>query len=381
MKVICNRGALLDGILIASTVVSSRAAKLALHCLKLSAHNNALLISATDTEVTLRYLDNQVSVEQEGELLVPAERLRELVRESTDDTLSIEQAGDTAIIKGADATYKIFTQNPADFPNVPDLQGTAHFSLPAGQLRTLINRTLFAASKEATRYAFNGILMTAKNKKLQMVATDGRRLAHTQTDLTSVKEDTKATRETKGGKDGDELLRAIAPVKTLTLLDKLLTDPEDTVKVQLRGNQLIFQTARATLSSTTIEGQFPPYEEVIPKDSDKVMTAGTADFLSAVRRAAVFTDEQSRSVKLSFSRKGLIISCRSPETGEAEIRFACKYDGDDLDIGFNPHFLMDALRVVDTDEITFEFRGPNRPGLLRGGLDFLYVVMPVNLSN
>lgn len=373
MKVICNRGALLDGILIASTVVSARVAKPALQCLKLTASAGSLIICATDTEVTLRYTDNQVQVEQDGELLVPADKLRDIVRESTDDTLLIERAGDNALIKGADATFKVFTQDTSAFPNPPDLHGPAHFTVPAGHLRTLINRTLFAASKEATRYAFNGILTVAKNKKLLMVATDGRRLAHAQTDLT-----TEPAALKDAPKDG---LKSIIPAKTLTLLDKLLTDPEEHVQAQFRGNQVLFVTAKAALTSNVVEGQFPPYEDVIPKDCDKIMTASTADFLSAVRRAALLTDDTSRSVRLAFSRKGLVISSRNPEAGEAEIRFPCKYDGDNLDIGFNPGFLIDALRVVDTDEITFEFRGAQRPGLLRGGDDFLYVVMPVNLTN
>jgi len=129
-----------------------------------------------------------------------------------------------------------------------------------------------------------------------------------------------------------------------------------------------------------VEGQFPPYEDVIPKDTDKKMTAGTADFLSAVRRAALLTTEESKGVRLTFSKKGLKLTSRSPEAGEAEVNFASKFEGSDVEIGFNPTFLTDALRVVDSDEISLELTAPNRPGLLRGGPNFLYVIMPVNLQ-
>jgi DNA polymerase-3 subunit beta len=119
---------------------------------------------------------------------------------------------------------------------------------------------------------------------------------------------------------------------------------------------------------------------VIPKDTDKKMTAATADFLSAVRRAALLTTEESKGVRLNFTKKGLKLTSRSPEAGEAEVNFPCKYEGADIEIGFNPAFMTEALRVVDTDEISLELTAPNRPGLLKGGPNFLYVIMPVNLQ-
>jgi DNA polymerase-3 subunit beta len=143
---------------------------------------------------------------------------------------------------------------------------------------------------------------------------------------------------------------------------------------------VIVHTSSATLTSSLVEGQFPPYEDVIPKDCDKKMIAGTADFLSAIRRASLLTTEESKGVRLHFSKKGLVLTSRSPESGEATINFPCKYEGTDVEIGFNPQFLVDALRVVDTDEISLELTAPNRPGLLKGGPNFIYVIMPVNLQ-
>ena len=150
--------------------------------------------------------------------------------------------------------------------------------------------------------------------------------------------------------------------------------------MQVRENQVIAHTSSATLTSNLVEGQFPPYEDVIPKDSDKKMSAATADFLSAIRRAALLTTEESKGVRMAFGKKGVVLTSRSPESGEATINFPCKYEGTDVEIGFNPQFLTDALRVVDSDEISLELSAPNRPGLLKGGADFLYVIMPVNLQ-
>jgi DNA polymerase-3 subunit beta len=368
MKVICNRGALLDGLLMAANVVASRTPKPVLQCVKLTAEENTLTIAATDLEVAIRYSDNQVQIERAGETLVPADKLRDIVRESVDDTLSIEVANDNATIKGQDSKFTIYTQNPKEFPPVPDFSGEADFEIAGGHLKQLIGQTLFAAAKESTRYAFNGVLVVAKGKTINLVSTDGRRLAQAKGDISN------------SGKLPKEGTKAIVPAKALQLIDKLIDDPEAAVSFQIRENQVIFHTADATLTSNLVEGQFPPYEDVIPKDTDKAMTAGTADFLSAVRRAALLTTEESKGVRLAFGKNGLKLTSRSPEAGEAEVNFPCKFEGSEMEIGFNPQFLTEALRVVDTDEISLELTAPNRPGLLKGGPNFLYVIMPVNLQ-
>src|SRR5436190_9999072 len=367
MKVICNRGALLEALLMAGNVVAARTPKPVLQCVKLTAENNTLTVAATDLEVAIRYSDAQVQIEKAGEALVPADKLRDIVRESVDDTLSIELAGEQAVIKGQESKFTIYTQNPREFPPVPDFEGQADFEIAGGHLKQLIGQTLFAAAKESTRYAFNGVLVNVKGKKISLVATDGRRLAMAKGDLVS----------DNSGKDG---VKAIIPAKALTLIDKLVDDPEEAVGFQIKENQVLVHTSSATLTSSLVEGQFPPYEDVIPKDTDKKMMASTADFLSAIRRAALLTTEESKGVRMTFTKKGLVLSSRSPESGEATVNFPCKYEGSDVEIGFNPTFLIEALRVVDSDDITLELTAPNRPGLVKGGPDFLYVIMPVNLQ-
>jgi DNA polymerase-3 subunit beta len=367
MKLICNRGALLEAISVAGNAVATRTPKPVLQCVKVSAADDKLTVAATDLEVAIRYTNAQVQIDQPGETLLPADKLREIVRESVDDTLAIEIQDNIANIRGQDSHFKIFTQKAADFPPVPDFEGEADFTLPGGVLKQLIGQTLFAAAKESTRYAFNGILVVAKGKKINLVSTDGRRLASAKADLST----------DKLSKDG---AKAIIPAKAMQLIDKLIDDPEEAVGFQIRENQAIFHTASATLTTNLVEGQFPPYEDVIPKDCDKKMTANTADFLSAIRRAALLTTEESKGVRLAFGKKGLVLTSRSPESGEATINFPCKFEGSDIEIGFNPSFVTDALRVVDADEITLELTAPNRPGLVKGGSGFTYVIMPVNLQ-
>ena len=374
MKAICNRGALLDALNVVGQAVQARTPKPILQCIKLTCGDDRLMLAATDMEIAVRYDDAQVQIESDGQTLIPADKLRDIVRESMDDTLSIELKGEQCVIKGSDSRFTVYTQNPADFPAVPDFEGEADFEINGGLLKRLIGKTLFAAAREGTRYAFNGVLTTLREgSRLMMVSTDGRRLAQASGEVSA----SGKKKPAKGEKDGP---RAIIPTKALQLVDKLVGDPEEMVKVQIRPNQVIFATAAATLTSNLVEGQFPPFEEVIPKDSDKKMTASCGDLMSAVRRASLLTTEESKGVRMQFTKEGLKLTSRSAEAGEAEVNFPCRYEGADLEIGFNPQFLVDALKVTDADEITFEMSAPNRPGLLRGGEDFLYVIMPVNLQ-
>jgi len=368
MKAICNRGALSEALNLTGNVVAARTPKPVLQCLKLTAEGNALTVAATDLEVAIRYRDEQVQIEQEGETLVPADKLRDIVRESIDDTLALEVTGDMANVRGQDSHFKIYTQKATDFPPIPDFEGEPDIQVAGGALKQLIGQTLFAAAKESTRYAFNGVLIVAKAKKISLVSTDGRRLAMAKGDLAP------------GDKLDKEGKKAIVPTKALQLIEKLIEDPEELIGIQIRENQVIFHSSNATLTSNLVEGQFPPYDDVIPKDVDKKMSASTADFLSAIKRAALLTTEESRGVRLAFNKKGLVLTSRSPESGEATINFPCKFEGADVEIGFNPNFLVEALRVVNTDEVSLEMTAPNRPGLLKAGGNFLYVIMPVNLQ-
>ncbi|MEM7807020.1 MAG: DNA polymerase III subunit beta [Planctomycetota bacterium] len=370
MKVICNRGALLEALGVVGQAVPARTPKPVLTCVRLQATDDALVLSATDLEIAVRFTNTQVQVEQTGEALLPADKLRDIVRESVDDTLSIELKGEQAIIKGGDSRFTVYTQAVADFPSVAEFEGEPDVIVTGSVLKGLIHRTSFAAAREGTRYAFNGVLTTVRDGRLVMVATDGRRLAQAVGDA-----EVKMAVE-----DPKKAPKSIIPTKALNLVDKLVGDPEEPVKLQIKANQVLVGTKHATLSTTLVEGQFPPFEDVIPKDNDKAMTAACGDFMSAVRRASLLTTEESKGVRMHFTGEGLKLTSRSPEAGEAEVNFACKFDGDEVEIGFNPQFLVDGLKVVQTDEVRFELSGSNRPGLLLGGDDFLYVVMPVNLQ-
>ncbi|MFA6045371.1 MAG: DNA polymerase III subunit beta [Phycisphaerales bacterium] len=391
MKVIVDRASLLDAINLVSGAVAGRTPKVQLQCVKIIATKidgtGELTLVATDAEVSLRLSLSKVDVQKPGEALIPADKIRQIVSaEEAEATLTLETEGDAVHIRGNDAHFKILGYPSADFPPVPEfaavVAGTdgnpkakAVLSHPAGSLAQLVTRTLFAAAREASRYAFNGVLLKRDGKRLEMVATDGRRLALARANLTGNDRDAKP-------------VSCIIPSKALNMLLKLVQEHDEAVQVAITDSQILFSfgtaasPGRAVLVSNLVEGAFPPYEDVIPKDQDKKVTFDRDVLSSAVRRAALLTNEESRGVRMQFHGKErqLELASRAPEMGEANVKIdLAGYDGEDIEIGFNPMFIVDALKVLDEPQVIMELKATNKPGLIKSGTDFLYVVMPVNL--
>ncbi len=389
MKVICERAALLEAVNQVSGVVASRSPRPQLTCIKLSASKSdagaELTLSGTDAEISLTVRIGRVDVAEEGSALIPADKLRQIISaEDNESTLTLETSGETTKIKGEDALFSLHGFDPADFPVLADYKAIAEGSAAsaaakallateAGVIDSLVTRTLFAAARENSRYAINGVLMVRDGKKLEMIATDGRRLAKSSVTISG---------------DG-ESTQCIIPSKALSMIQKLTSDENEPVHIAITDNQAVFafgdepSDSRAVLTTNLVEGTFPPYEDVIPRDLDIKVTFNRDTLASAVKRAALLTNEESRGVRLAFTNedKSLELSSRAPEMGEANIKVdLVSYDGNDIEIGFNPTFITDALKVIHDPEIMIELKAHNKPGLFKAGNDFLYVVMPVNLS-
>lgn len=401
MKVICDRGALMDAINSIAGVVPSRTPTPALSCVKLTARKvggaGELTLSGTDAETSLHLTLTQVDVQKPGEAAVPAEKLRAIISaEDNDPTLTLETEGDLMHIRGTNAHFRVFAYPAKDFPPMPDFAAAVAgggpdpaktvFSHQASALLELVQRTVFATARETSRYAINGVLLKRDGKKLEFVATDGRRLALARSQLT-------------GASAKGDAVACIVPTKALNIVQKLARDPDEQVRIAVGDSRIFFAfepsgpgggkdpdkapAPRAVLSSVLVEGTFPPYEDVIPKDQDKRVLAGRDELSSAVRKASVLTNEESRGVKLAFTAKDkrLKLSSRAPEMGESEISIDLQnYEGEDIEISFNPAFITDVLKVVTEQNVIVELKASNKPGLIRSATnDFVYVVMPVNL--
>jgi DNA polymerase-3 subunit beta len=366
MKVIAQTAALQEALAMASSIVAIRTPKPVLQCVKLLAKGKTLTLLATDLETACRYVVSQVQVQAEGEALVPVQKFADIVRESAgEDALTISLEKDKCVIKGAGSRFTLLGFDPAEYPAVADFDDAGDFQVASEALSALIERTLFAAAKAHSHYAISGVLWEAVGKKLQLVATDGHRLALAKTTLAKA-----ASRD----------VSAIVPAKLMNLLSRIATGSEETLAVKVTDSQILVKSPRATLLSTLVQGNFPKYQDVIPRETNKKAQLATADFLHRLRQAALLTNEESRGVRLAFAPEELVLSSRSPETGEAEVSMPVKYTGDKLEIGFNPGFLTDALKVIRSDEATMEFNAGNKPAVLKDGSEFVYVLMPVDLG-
>ena len=229
----------------------------------------------------------------------------------------------------------------------------------------MIGRTLFATAKAHRHYAISGVLWEASGKKLQLVATDGHRMAQ-------------ATGSLK--KSVAKEVTAIVPGKLMSLIQRIAADGEEMLDVKIQENQILIRTARATLVSSLVQGNFPKYSDVIPSECTQKVTVKTAQFEHRIRQAALLTNEESKGIRMSFKPGEVTLSSRAPETGEAEVTCPITYDGEGIEISFNPGFLIDALRVTETEEVTLGMNAGNKPAIVRSGSDFLYVLMPVDLG-
>ncbi len=366
MKIIAQTAALQEALNLASSIVAIRTPKPVLECVKLIAAEGMLTILATDLEAACRCEIRQVEVQEAGEALVPVQKFADIVRESAgEEALTISVTGDTCDIIGAGSRFKLVTLDPAEYPVVSEFEGDGDFEVSSEALTGLIEKTIFAVARAHSHYAISGVLWEASDKKLQLVATDGHRLALAKASL---------------AKPAGEAVSAIVPGKFMNLLQRGAGAGEQTLAVKVTETQILVRAARAVLICSLVQGNFPKYNDVIPKDASRKAVIDTEALLHRVRQAALLTSEESRGVRLAFGSEELTLTGRTPETGEAEVTMPVKLTGEPLEISFNPIFLADALKVVATDDVVLEMNAGNKPALVKSGTDFLYVVMPVDLG-
>ena len=366
MKVIAQTAALQEALALASSIVAIRTPKPVLQCVKLIAKNKTLTLLATDLEAGCRYVISQVEVKTEGEALVPVGKLADIVRESAgEDALTIAVEKDACVITGAGARFRLLGFDPGEFPAVAEFADGGDFQVASNILAGMVDKTLFAAARSHSHYAISGVLWEASGKKLKLVATDGHRLALATTTLA-------------GAAERD--VSAIVPAKLMNLLQRAAGTGEETLAVKVTENQILVRTARAVLISSLVSGNFPKYGDVIPKESSAKATLNTEAFMHRIRQAALLANEESKGVRLSFHDGELTLTSRSAESGEAEVNMPAEYTGEKMDIAFNPTFLLEALKVAQTEQVTLELGAPSKPAVLKGSGDFLYVVMPVELG-
>jgi DNA polymerase-3 subunit beta len=334
----------------------------------ISAKTDHLVLSATDLEVSLTTRCPAAS-ETEGGITVSSKKFFEVVRSLPSDEIHMSsETGEWLEVRSGDAFFRLVGLPVGDFPEVPTHDFEGAVALPHQLFREMINRTLFAVTKEDVRYSLNGALLEIGEGTIRMVATDAHRLALV------------AREDAELGTKAD--VRAIIPKKALAEL-RDLGEPEEMIFAK-DEHHLYFRLGHRVLATRVIEGQFPAYEKVIPQGNPEHVTFDAGEMAGAIRRVSLLASERSRAVRFGFASGAVTITSSNPEMGEAREVVAVEYEGPDLTVSFNAQYVLDFLGVVTSPKVQFQLKDDSSQGMMvpveeEGDLDYRYVVMPMRL--
>jgi DNA polymerase-3 subunit beta len=365
MKFRISKEAFLDGLQKVQHVVSTRTTLPILSNVLLVAKDGRIQFTTTDLDVGITG-SVEAQIEKEGATTLPAKRLVSIVRELPASEVEVSVDGKNhASIRSGPSFFKIIGLGEAEFPPLPDFSGSKEFKIPQIVLRDGLKKTFYAISSDETRYVLNGIFTSFRDGKLTLVATDGRRLAMVDADL-----EFPASHETD----------VIIPTKAVQELQRLLGEAGE-VLVRLSDSQISFTVGDSLLCSKLIEGNYPNYRQVIPGDTNERVVIAREALLETVRRVSLLSSEKSNSVKLVFSENRIEVTANSPDVGEAQESMDVIYQGPPMQIAFNPEFLQAPLRNLDTEDVYLDLIDEMSPGVLRIEGSFLYVLMPMRVTN
>lgn len=368
MKITIPRSQLLDAVSKVRTVVSAKSALPILSHILFQSSDSAVKLSATDLKVSIE-CSVDCTVHTPGALTISAQRLASILSELPEGDITLG-LGDNSVVtldSGAIQT-KFYSMSPEEFPAVRDFAGVEPIILDQLALKKLFSKTSFAISGDQARYNLTGLLVELKGGKLTAVATDGRRMS--------------LCCETEGIPEGIDL-KVIVPGKMINELERLLGDDAE-VRVQIDETQAAFAFDNIRLVTALIEGSFPPYENVIPKRHDKEGLLPLGPFTDAVRRTRTMTNDKFNSVRFKLSPGKVTLKVVTPEVGEYLEELPVEYDGEEIEIAFNPDFILDVVRRMEGETLVVQLKDAMSPGLFKPYTEapsdsYLNVIMPIRI--
>ena len=364
MKFTIARPVFLEALQKVQNVVPARSTLQILSNALVEADESGLTITTTDLDISVKCKIEAV-VEEIGQTTMPIRRLVGIVRELSDGNIDVGvDEADVATVQSGSSFFKIVGMPKRDFPPVPAAEGSVFFRIDSGVFREMLRKTSYAVSTDETRRILTGVLLSFRDGKLTVVATDGRRLALVEHEV----------------EFPPEMERDIVrPPKSVNELMHVLVD-EGELKIYAQGTQAVFEFGDTVVSTKLIDGTYPNYRQVIPADYEERVTIGREELLTALRRVCVVTTDKSNATKLTFADNMLTIVTQTPEVGEARETIPVKYAGAETTVTFNPEYIMDPLRNLDTDEIYFDLGKGHAPAMIKCDIPFLYVLMPLRIG-
>lgn len=332
----------------------------------LTTTDEGLMLQSTDLEVSVKHLVPAL-VEKTGQTVVPGRLLNDIVRTLPEAAVTLETDGDVVLVRCQQSSFTVRTLNPADFPKFPEVEIEKSVNLPASLLASMVKRVAKAVSRDETRAVLTGVLVVIEGPSLRMVATDSYRLAVSEIVL-----------ENPPAED----IEVIIPGRALDEVSRIAT-ASDEVRLGTSENQIVFEFGTTTFVTRRIEGSFPNYKQLIPKDPETIVTIAGEELSSAVKRVALMALHNTPlRLEVSIEDQTLSLSANTQDVGDASEDIMVKAEGKDVEIAFNHVFLTDGLIAASAETLRLEIVSALKPGLIRtsGDDEFLYLLMPVRLG-
>jgi DNA polymerase-3 subunit beta len=366
MKLAIARDQLREAIGNVQSVVSTRSTLPMLQYVLMIAKNNTLKLISTDLEVGIECIVECDEVKQEGSVTLPCKKLHEVVNILPQGAVNLTASDSNSVtLTSGVVRYKLMGMPPDEFPKSPEVKRDEYFVIPQALLKEMLKKVSFSISTDPNRINITGLLFALTKNQLRLVSTDGRRLSYARHTL-------------EKAPDGDKTY--IIPRKTVSELERLLSDEGD-VTIFLSENQIAFEFGNLLIISNLIDAAFPNYEQVVPRGYERKVIAEKEPFSIATKRAQVLTTDRYNLVKYEISPGKMVVTTNSPDIGEVKDELDVEYQGETIEIGFNPQFVIEVLKIVDEDKILLELKDSQSSGLLKpvDNEDYMYVVMPVRL--
>lgn len=369
MKINCRTEELSRGVATIQSALSSRTTLPILLNFLLETENSKLKLISTDLQMGVKHYV-PAEVQHEGSVTIPAKKFSDILHTlpgEQDIFLSLDAEGKVAIKCGR-SRFVIHGTPKSEYPVIPEFNKGGSFKLPCADLRDMIRKTIFAASSDETRYVLNGVFWSASGGALEMVATDGRRLA-------TVKKNAIAK---------DREFKVIIPTKILSellhLLNSMEGDRGEDIHLSITENQVAFQTKTTTMLSRLVEGSFPNYEQVIPVKRDIKLKFSAKDLATITKQAALCSQDRGGSVRYTLKKGALHVSASS-QTLTFDDDLPVDYKGDEFAVAFNPQYILEGLKAMSSETVTLSLTTPVNPALIEGDGEegYKYVVMPMRV--
>ena len=370
MRFTISREKLQEGLAAVTAAVPAKTTLPVLSNLLVETTERGIRLSATDLDIAVS-TEVSADVETPGSITIPAKKLSEIARELPPSPVKVSASGEQRVtIECGRSRFKLLGLPRDEFPSFPAVRFNESWRVKSGELQKLISHVAFAVSTEESRPILNGVLWELREDRMRMVATNGHRLSKMEVPV-----------ESSSAPPGD----LIVPPKALEQIKRLFPAEEE-LEIARGENHLGFRSPFTSVFTRLVEGPYPNYEQVIPKDNDRFCLCDKAALTSALKRMSVIASDQTHRIKMSFNTGMLKFSVTTPDLGEASDELPVNYNGDQLDIGFNATYLLEILRYMPTEQVRLTFKAPERAATIEPeGWDdpakYLCLVMPLRLMD